>query len=151
VARVYLWGDWQRARSTFNGLAFRINTAADAAARVQVQVAAERIKANLNAQAYMHEPLSPETVLKKAREGKDPRTLIEDGTMRDAIEGFHLGSGMYAVGIRDPQIAEIGEAHEYGTSKMPARPIFRVELERIKGELGKAVRSAVARALRIRG
>lgn len=136
--KVYRFGEWTRARNRFNGLAFRMQQAVESAQEQEARGMARRIKHNIRAQNYQHTDLADETVERKAREGKDPRILIEDGDYVEAIEPIRLGRYQWAVGVRDPKLAEIGNVHEWGGhgpqgQTIPERPHYRVELERIRG------------------
>ncbi len=71
---------------------------------------------------YRHDwtPLKPETVARKAR-GDTP--LLETGELRDSIEHVVGREGKEVVGYvgtNDPR----AKYHEFGTSKMPARPFL---------------------------
>lgn len=138
-SRVYRWGDWKKARSIFGGLAFRMQKAVEQGVWEEVQAAERRIKKNIFEQNYPHLPLSEWQANKKEREGKDPRILIEDGSYVRAIKAMHLGRGTYGVGIPsdDQENAAKGHLHEWGGTNnlgrfVPARPHYRIELERIR-------------------
>lgn len=137
--RVYRWGDWGRARSIFGGLAFRLQKAADQGLWEEAQAAARRLKKNIYEQRYPHLPLSEWQVREKSRTGKDPRILIEDGSYVRAIQAMHLGRGAYGVGIANGDEENVGKGtlHEWGGTNslgnfVPARPHYRIELERIR-------------------
>lgn len=73
------------------------------------------------------EPLSVETVLRKAREGFPDLILVETGSMEDRMTTSleNLGVEMItedtvSIGTADP----IGFFHQGGTINMPARPII---------------------------
>lgn len=149
MARVYKWGDWQKARSRFRGLAFRLERAADRGLKEEAEAAARRLRNNLFAGNYEEfwPELAPATVARKEAKGHgDNPMLIDDGEYVRAIEAFHLGRGVYAVGVRDPRLAAIGEQHEWGIG-VPSRPHWRPELERIRtgrlSSIGAAMRSVL--------
>lgn len=151
-------GDWKRARSIFQGLAFRMNEAVGHGAMEDVRRAERRIKANIYGQNYVKRGLHPEladsTRERKAREGKDTRVLIEDGDYVRSIKAMHLGRGVYAIGVRadDEENAEKGIMHEFGgrgpKGPIPARPHYRPELERLRQERLPSVREGLNRVLK---
>lgn len=154
MARVYRYGDWKQARTVFTGLAFRLQAAADVGLWEEAQAAARRIKKNIHEQNYPHVPLSEWQSRDKDRAGKDPRILIEDGSYVRAIKAMHLGRGAYGVGIdaSDKENAAKGVMHEWGGRNnlghfVPARPHYRVELERIRGSRLIELRKKLADAL----
>jgi hypothetical protein len=154
MARVYRWGDWGQARTRFQGLAFRLQAAADRGLWAEAQAAAQRIKRNIYSQNYPHVPLSEWQTRDKANAGQDPRILIADGEYVRAIRAIHLGRGAYGVGIAadDKKNADKGVMHEWGGVNnlghtVPARPHYRVELERIQGGGLQTLRSYLASAL----
>lgn len=60
--------------------------------------------------------------------------LLRDGTLRDSIE--HEAHGLEAtVG----STSDIMPYHEFGTSKMPARPVLGIALYRRADEIGKLI------------
>lgn len=72
------------------------------------------------------EPLSTETVLRKARQGFPDLILVETGSMEDRMTGSieslgvtMLNDNTVSIGTADP----VGFFHQGGTINMPARPI----------------------------
>lgn len=94
-------------------------------------------------------PLSPITI---ARKGHDT-ILVEEGDMRDS--GFvEEGEDAVRVGFSDWKVA----IHEYGTEKIPPRPIIgpmRRDLKhnRLRSAVGEAVEDSLEElsAMRVRG
>jgi hypothetical protein len=150
---VRLEGQWQQARSRFRGLSVRLNLAARAGLKNDAQQVAERIRHNILSRNYdgVWAPLAPSTVQRKSHEGKDDRTLIEDKDYVDHIEAIHLGGGRWGIGIREGGDHNVEKAftHEFGSvsgaAHVPARPHFRVEVERYLA--GGARRITIADAM----
>jgi len=122
-----------------------------------------------------HPPLAESTVRRKARLGLDGRKLIETGELIGSIEifrGVEKGQPYYMVrleprqhrGSKSPNAEEHGRGptaislnrlmrmHEFGTSRMPARPTWRpVSREIIDYWLGlphrETIKAAALRAL----
>lgn len=137
-------GQWKQARSIFRGFAAKMNKGMERAGFDLAKQSAERIKFNILAQRYDHVPLAAGTLKNK----KTFKILAETYGMLEAIEGFHLGGGRYAVGIRNdgPEAMKLG-VHEFGRRPgvndegrpypgIPARPTLRVELEELHSRRG---------------
>jgi hypothetical protein len=136
---VYRWGDWAKARSIFNGLAFKLQSAAERGIKEEAHDAVKRIRKNIYEQRYPHLPLSEWQTREKEDAGHDPRILIQEGSYVKAIRAMHLGRGSYGVGIASGDSTNLGKGllHEWGGTNnlgkyVPPRPIYRTELERIK-------------------
>lgn len=157
---VIMFGDWEPARRRFNGLAFKFQRAAGWGVQAEATAMARRIKNNIFAQNYVghgHPPDAQSTVERKEEAGKDTRTLIEDAQYVNAIEPIRLARYEWAVGVRDPVLAFVGELMEWGFynvrvgREVPARPHFRVEMERLRtiapGQRLPSIANALARVL----
>lgn len=152
-------GDWAIARSIFRGLAFKLERAADFGAMQDAQAIASNVRRGILNRWYeaYWEPLSEQ----RKEEKTDPRILVGEGERGgnyvDHIEAFHLGRGRYAAGIRgdenNPNVLK-GLTHEFGSNPgikhpVPARPHWRVELERYKarGVRRSSIADAMAKVL----
>lgn len=157
---VFLFGDWERTKRRFNGLAFKMQRGAAWSVQQEAEAMARRIRNNIFAQNYLgpgHPPDAASTVERKEEEGKDTRTLIEDGEYVRAIEAIRLGRYEWSVGVRDPRLAFVGELMEFGFyhaksgEEVPARPHYRTEMERTRsmspGQRLPSIATAMARVL----
>lgn len=147
-------GDWGKARRIFEGLAYKLERVTERSLKQEAEAAVRRIKNNIFAQNYPHVPLSDWQRKKKAEEGKDPRILIEDGKYVRAIKAIHLGWGRYGIGFPagDTRNAERGKILEFGGRNalgrvVPARPHFRVELERMRNGRLPTIREGIHKVL----
>lgn len=157
---VIMFGDWEVARRRFSGLAFKFQRATGWGIQQEADAMARRIRNNIFAQNYVgngHPPDAQSTVERKEEEGKDTRTLIEDAAYVNAITAIRLARYEWAVGVRDPTLAFIGELMEWGFynvragREVPARPHYRTEMERIRniapGQRLPAITTALAAVL----
>ena len=147
-ARVYRWGDWDRANRIFNGLGFKMKAVLESSAKAEAEATARRIKRNIFAKAYPHADLAEATKKRKEKLGKDPRVLIEDGEYVRAIEAISLGRGDWAVGVKDEKLGKLAATHEWGGvtpkgSRIPARPIYRLELARIRTGVLRGIKAGM--------
>lgn len=95
---------------------------------------AKQIKRNIIRQTYNHKPLNLNYKHWKKKKGYDTRILIRTRFFLDNIGSFkehEKNAIVYRVGVKDLQypnkkkLQTIARYLEYGTSKMPARPVFR--------------------------
>jgi hypothetical protein len=141
MAAVYLFGDWKRTERRFNGLAFKLQRGAMWSVQREAEAMARRLQANIFSQNYLgpgHPPDAAATVERKEEDGLDTRTLIERGDYVRAIAAIRLTNYEWSVGVRDPRLAFVGELMEWGFHNartgrpVPARPHYRVEMERTR-------------------
>lgn len=140
------WGDWHRARRVFHGLGFKMQKASFRLVRDEAELVAARIRANLASQAYArsepgHAPLSPETVANKV--ANEDKILVETEEFLHAIQVHQNGPRTWLVGVQgDERLVKRAAANEWGASAantsrgqtIPERPVFRVEMERIRAD-----------------
>lgn len=93
---------------------------------------AEEAKSVIDTQAYSWVPLTARYLAQKIEEGLDQRTLIATGFYRDNICAYTIRGKVY-VGVEPGVIHEpsglplsvLARVHEYGTSTIPPRPLWR--------------------------
>lgn len=88
-------------------------------------------------------PLAESTERQKAQKGYPPNApLLATGEMRDSIE--HNVNGLTAfIGTNDDKM----KYHEFGTSKMPPRPVYLMAFEHKKNEVIDAVGQSTVKYL----
>lgn len=86
----------------------------------------------LDTQKYNWQPLQEDYLNKKIRVGRDPRILIATGFYQDHISWGHRADGTVWVGVEDVihpdadlPLVVLARIHEFGTSTIPARPLWR--------------------------
>lgn len=132
-------GPWEAAgefvRSLPQHLRRSAMTAQEKAARRYLRI----IKTHLELQDL---PWAPHSSKYSNRTGK---ILVDSGHMKKAIRYWQYKYVVY-IGIKrgikhrenGQELADIASFHEYGTSKMPARPLFAPSLEEMGGASGVA-------------
>lgn len=100
----------------------------------------------INSQRYkgQWEPLDKDYLEWKRRQGLDTRIWIATGMLRDSISVYR-SNGAWVVGINQRMRYPGSKVHmykvlrwmEYGTSRMPARPLFRPVKRLIQGRMRK--------------
>ena len=88
-------------------------------------------------------PLKPETIARKTT-GDSP--LLETGELRDSIK-WNADEKEGYVDSDNPKLAY----HEFGTSRIPPRPVLSNALWQCQPEIAKAMRKAVRMAAAFRG
>lgn len=115
----------------------------------QLQDSAEDLKEAM--QQYIRgqegtwQPLAQATVKKK---NGDDTILIETGEMVDSIEVTPQGDDQYVISATGQRNQEILKYHEYGTSRMPSRPVVRPVFEREKGNVKADCKDAFIASLK---
>lgn len=90
------------------------------------------------------QPLAQATIDKK----RDETILIETGEMVDSIEVTPQGEDQYVISATGQRNQEILKYHEYGTSRMVARPVVRPVFEKEKGNVKAECKGAFITSLK---
>lgn len=90
------------------------------------------------------QPLAQATIDKK----QDDTILIETGEMVDSIEVTPQGEDQYIISATGQRNQEILKYHEYGTSRMVARPVVRPVFEKEKGNVKAECKDAFITSLK---
>ena len=116
---------------------------------------AKEIKHRIVTQSYKHVPLTSNYKRWKKKKGYDPRILIRTRFLLDNIGSFkdsvNKAGIIYTVGVKDigypdgKRLQTIARYLEYGTSRMPARPIFRT----LQREISAKIHTHVLRLVRM--
>lgn len=124
----------------------------------------EELTERIERQQFHHVPLSPEYLRAKIEAGHDPRILIATQEYLNSIQveplpesdGFRVGVGdqVHESGVPMRQLAR---GHEFGTSRMPARPhwrpmasLYRSRSREMAAEIGQSVVRSFNEAIRRR-
>lgn len=121
---------------------------------------AKEAKEILDTQRYNWKKLNPQYLKYKFRNYLDPRTLIATGYYRDHISWWRDSKGFVHVGVRPRAIhkpsglplAILARIHEFGTARIPPRPLWRPllakyirEVPRFRNVYKRAVDKAAAK------
>jgi len=112
----------------------------------------KKIKSGVIRQTFKHKPLTQNYLRWKKRRGYDPRILIRTRFFLDNVGSFKEPSKrgtVYRVGVKNLQYVDgkslqvIARYLEYGTSRMPARPVFRPTSREISAKIHTHILSLV--------
>lgn len=157
--RFELTGDWAQATAFFNTLPYSLVAGANSLVESQGNFLAQELKDHIWKQDLGWVPLAEATVLKKEIIGASQLTLVEWGTFAESITANVFVSGddisvyVYAAGenLRAPN-DKIAMWHEFGTSRMPARPLFNPTFNEnealLKSQWADLVSNAISDAMR---
>lgn len=126
------------------GLHEPVEAALRAEARHAGQAVIEEIHRVIGTYEYGWTPLKPETVARKRR-GDTP--LLETGALKASyvFRIFKVRNG-YRVRIAST-LPEIAFAHEYGTARIPPRPLMTPAVRHVAAQTGARLGPAAAHAL----
>lgn len=136
---IKLTRDWDKAVNFFNKIAIRLAPYFIAHLRENGEFVLEKMREHIDNQDLMWTPLSEKTVELK---GGDTTILVETGELRNGltVKRISTSKGMsFFVGASDTQthhsgmsIADLMIWIEYGTDKMPPRPLIKPTLEEVR-------------------
>jgi len=124
-------GNWSVVKMLIKALAPELKRSRDIAV-ARMAMKAERIsKEHISNQDLNWPPLAPSTIAKKQRADRSTLTLVETSEYFNAITSY-VKSGVGYSGVRrsiaynnGQEIAYIAKIHEYGTSTIPKRELWK--------------------------
>lgn len=141
-----LTGDWNRAGLYLQNLAIKLNPAFQAQFEEDGQFVLETMRGHIDKQDLSWTPLSEHTIELK---GGDDTIYIETGTLRDGLSVRRIKSSTKGSTIfvgaspwkrHAPSGAKLSDLLiwlEYGTDKIPARPLVQPTIEEVRDLLQK--------------
>lgn len=141
-----LTGDWNRAGLYLQNLAIKLNPAFQAQFEEDGQFVLETMRGHIDKQDLSWTPLSEHTIELK---GGDDTIYIETGTLRDGLSVRRIKSSTRGSTIfvgaspwkrHAPSGAKLSDLLiwlEYGTDKIPARPLVQPTIEEVRDLLQK--------------
>lgn len=141
------YGDIKSLKNLFNSLDKNVVREVEEYMKNQAYEIKEDIQTSIKSQTGNWTPLDSDTV--KAKEHS--KILLETGQFVDSIEVTQLGDdyvispkGTHSNGISNSDLAKL---HEYGTEKMPPRPVFRPVCGEYEKSIPKEVSDIVQREI----
>lgn len=137
-------GDWNRAGLHLQNLAVRLCPAFKAQIDEDGQFVLEKLQGHIDSQDLGWTPLAQRTIELK---GGDSTIMIETGTLRNGLSVRHIkssasGSTIFVGASPWKRHSPSGEKLdtimiwlEYGTDKMPPRPLIRPTIEEVEDEI----------------
>ena len=146
------YGDWAKAGVVLRGLSNtkRVRGVFKDALDMNGEMIKDKLVKHIDAQDLNWVPLSPHTV---ALKGHD-KIYIETGslkkglavrTMRSPSNGYavFIGASAWARNVDGRKLSDVMTWLEYGTSKMPARPLIRPTWNEVKSKVKADMRKTL--------
>lgn len=138
-------GDWTKLKAKLNDISKgKVKDDMEEQLQDSANDLKEAMQQYIRGQEGNWQPLAQATVDKK----HDDTILIETGEMVDSIEVTPQGEDQYVISATGQRNQEILKYHEYGTSRMVARPIVRPVFEREKGNVKAECKDAFIASLK---
>lgn len=137
-------GDWNRAGLHLKNLAVQLNPAFQAQFDEDGQFVLEKMQGHIDSQDLGWTPLAQHTIELK---GGDSTILVETGALRGGLSVRRIKSGVKGSTIfigaspwkhHSPSGAKLSDLLtwlEYGTDKIPPRPLVKPTIEEVQGVL----------------
>ena len=138
-------GDWTKLQAKLNDISKgKVKDDMEEQLQDSANDLKEAMQQYIRGQEGNWQPLAQATVDKK----HDDTILIETGEMVDSIEVTPQGEDQYVIYATGQRNQEILKYHEYGTSRMVARPVVRPVFEKEKGNVKAECKDAFITSLK---
>jgi HK97 gp10 family phage protein len=138
-------GDWTKLQAKLNDISKgKVKDDMEEQLQDSANDLKEAMQQYIRGQEGNWQPLAQATIDKK----HDDTILIETGEMVDSIEVTPQGEDQYVISATGQRNQEILKYHEYGTSRMVARPVVRPVFEREKGNVKAECKDAFITSLK---
>lgn len=138
-------GDWTKLQAKLNDISKgKVKDDMEEQLQDSANDLKEAMQQYIRGQEGNWQPLVQATIDKK----HDDTILIETGEMVDSIEVTPQGEDQYVISATGQRNQEILKYHEYGTSRMVARPVVRPVFEKEKGNVKAECKDAFITSLK---
>lgn len=138
-------GDWTKLQAKLNDISKgKVKDDMEEQLQDSANDLKEAMQQYIRGQEGNWQPLAQATIDKK----HDDTILIETGEMVDSIEVAPQGEDQYVISATGQRNQEILKYHEYGTSRMVARPVVRPVFEKEKGNVKAECKDAFITSLK---
>lgn len=138
-------GDWTKLQAKLNDISKgKVKDDMEEQLQDSANDLKEAMQQYIRGQEGTWQPLAQATIDKK----HDDTILIETGEMVDSIKVTPQGEDQYVISATGQRNQEILKYHEYGTSRMVARPVVRPVFEREKGNVKAECKDAFITSLK---
>lgn len=138
-------GDWTKLQAKLNDISKgKVKDDMEEQLQDSANDLKEAMQQYIKGQEGNWQPLAQATIDKK----QDDTILIETGEMVDSIKVTPQGEDQYVISATGQRNQEILKYHEYGTSRMVARPVVRPVFEREKGNVKAECKDAFITSLK---
>ena len=149
------YGDWSRAGVVLRNLSKHILPAFKVTIDKDGELIRERLVGHINAQDLSWKPLAQKTIELKGHN----KIYIETGSLKNGIvarrirapkNGYSLfiGCNAWEKNSKGSKLSDIMIYLEYGTSKIPARPLIRPTWEELRGQIKDDLRKTLKGLIR---
>ena len=138
-------GDWTKLQAKLNDISKgKVKDDMEEQLQDSANDLKEAMQQYIRGQEGNWQPLAQATIDKK----QDDTILIETGEMVDSIKVTPQGEDQYVISATGQRNQEILKYHEYGTSRMVARPVVRPVFEKEKGNVKAECKDAFITSLK---
>ena len=138
-------GDWTKLQAKLNDISKgKVKDDMEEQLQDSANDLKEAMQQYIRGQEGNWQPLAQATIDKK----HDDTILIETSEMVDSIKVTPQGEDQYVISATGQRNQEILKYHEYGTSRMVARPVVRPVFEREKGNVKAECKDAFITSLK---
>lgn len=138
-------GDWTKLQAKLNDISKgKVKDDMEEQLQDSANDLKEAMQQYIKGQEGNWQPLAQATIDKK----HDDTILIETGEMVDSIKVTPQGEDQYVISATGQRNQEILKYHEYGTSRMVARPVVRPVFEKEKGNVKAECKDAFITSLK---
>lgn len=138
-------GDWTKLQAKLNDISKgKVKDDMEEQLQDSANDLKEAMQQYIRGQEGNWQPLAQATIDKK----HDDTILIETGEMVDSIKVTPQGEDQYVISATGQRNQEILKYHEYGTSRMVARPVVRPVFEKEKGNVKAECKDAFITSLK---
>lgn len=138
-------GDWTKLQAKLNDISKgKVKDDMEEQLQDSANDLKEAMQQYIRGQEGNWQPLAQATIDKK----HDDTILIETGEMVDSIKVTPQGEDQYVISATGQRNQEILKYHEYGTSRIVARPVVRPVFEREKGNVKAECKDAFITSLK---
>lgn len=146
------YGDWAKAGVVLRGLSNtkRVRGVFKDALDMNGEMIKDKMVKHIDAQDLNWTPLSPHTVVLK---GND-KIYVETGSLRNGLSvrtirspsngyAVFIGASPYSRNVDGTKLSDVMTYLEYGTSKIPARPLIRPTWNEVKSKVKADMRKTL--------
>lgn len=142
-----LYGDWSKVKVFTKRFPKSLHQQMEESETREASDIQKEIRDGILGQKFGHTPLKPETIERKG----SSETLVDTGALANSFEVVPMGEGkaIVPVGQSDSglSMSELMTIHEYGTQKIPARPVVRPTYDKVTEEVQKDVSKDVEKEI----
>ena len=149
------YGDWSRAGVALRGLSKNMTSVFTAVVDKDGEMIRERLVGHIDSQDLGWTPLADSTVILKG----SSKIYVETGTLKNNLKvrkisapsmgySIFIGANPWTTNKDGTKLSDLMIWLEYGTSRMPARPLIRPTWDEVKSQVKADMRKALVGLIR---